>query len=41
MAYRNLLITSPARLSCRDGQLVVQAEQTLTVPIEDLLSVML
>ena len=41
MAYRNLLITSPARLSCRDGQLVVQAEQTLTFPMEDLLSVML
>lgn len=40
MAYRSLLLTSPARVSCRRGQLVVCAEEEHTFPIEDLSAVL-
>lgn len=41
MPYRNLMISSPARISCRREQLVVQTEATHTFPLEDLVSVLI
>jgi CRISPR-associated protein Cas1 len=41
MPYRNLMITSPARLSCRNGQLVVETTQSLSFPMEDISSILL
>lgn len=36
MAYRNLMLSSPAKISCRNDQLVVQAGQEFSFPIEDI-----
>lgn len=41
MAFRNLMITIPAHISCRNGQLIVRGEQEISIPIEDLLSVLI
>lgn len=41
MAYRNLMITNPARLSVRRQQLLIATDIERTVPIEDILTVML
>lgn len=41
MAYRNIVIENPARISCKNNQLVISADQTHTLPIEDLLSVLI
>lgn len=41
MAYRNLMLSSPAKISCRRNQLLVQAEQERSFPIEDLSAVLI
>lgn len=41
MAYRNLVITNPARLSIRRQQLSITTDRERTVPLEDILTVML
>lgn len=41
MAYRNLMLTSPARVSCKNAQLVVETDQIVSFPIEDLCSVLI
>lgn len=41
MAYRNVMITTPCRISCKQGQLLVQGDVSASFPIEDLLSVLI
>lgn len=41
MAYRNLMLSSPAKISCRNCQLVVQAGQEFSFPIEDISSLLI
>ena len=41
MAYRNLVITNPARLSVRRQQLLIVTDTERTIPIEDILTIML
>lgn len=41
MAYRSILLTSPARISCRLGQLLVNTGEEHTFPIEDLSAVLI
>lgn len=41
MAYRNLIIGSPAQLSLRGGQLIIRTEAEHSVPIEDISSILL
>jgi CRISPR-associated protein Cas1 len=41
MPYRNLLIAGAARLSCKNGQLVVEGTQTLSFPMENISAVLL
>lgn len=40
MAYRNVMITTPCRISCKQDQLLVQGDVSASFPIEDLLSVL-
>lgn len=40
MEFRSIFIANPARLSCRREQLVIQQEQEVTVPMEDITSIM-
>lgn len=41
MAFRNLYIQNPARLSISRSQLVIQQEERYTVPVEDISSIMI
>ena len=41
MAYRNVMITTPCRISYKQGQLLVQGDVSASFPIEDLLSVLI
>ena len=41
MAYRNLMITNPARLSVKQRQLMIVTDTERSVPIEDILTIML
>lgn len=41
MAYRNVMITTPCRISCKQDQLLVQGDVSASFPIEDLLSVLI
>lgn len=41
MEYKNIVLANPARLSVRQQQLVIEQEETCTVPIEDLSSVLI
>lgn len=41
MEYRNIVLSRLARLSVRQQQLVIEQEETCTVPIEDLSSVLI
>lgn len=41
MAYRNVMITTPCRISCRREQLVIQGETNVSFPLEDLLSLLI
>ena len=41
MAYRNLMVESPAHISCKQNQLVVCTTQTSSVPIEDICAVLI
>lgn len=41
MAYRNVMITTPCRIHCKHGQLIVQGDASASFPIEDLLSVLI
>lgn len=41
MAFRNLYIQNPARLSLAHNQLVVQQEKCYTVPVDDIASIMI
>lgn len=41
MAYRNLMLTTPVKISCQKGQLVVRGENEYTFPIEDLAAIVL
>ncbi|MFD1317244.1 type II CRISPR-associated endonuclease Cas1 [Loigolactobacillus zhaoyuanensis] len=41
MAFRNLYIQNPARLSIAKSQLVIQQEERYTVPVEDISSIMI
>ena len=41
MAYRSIMIESPARLSLRDGQLVIHTEREHTAPLEDISALLL
>lgn len=41
MEYKNIVLSRPARLSVRQRQLVIEQEETCTVPIEDLSSVLI
>ncbi len=41
MAYRNLVITNPARLSVRRQKLLIVTDTERTIPIEDILTIML
>ena len=41
MAYRNLIIGSPAQLSLRGGQLIIRTDAEHSVPIEDITSILL
>lgn len=41
MAYRNLMITHPAKLSAKRSQLVIQTDRENTVPMEDIISLLI
>lgn len=41
MAYRNVMITTPCRISCQREQLVIQGENNVSFPLEDLLSLLI
>ena len=41
MAYRNIVIESPARISVKNGQLIVQTDGTHSIPIEDISALLL
>jgi len=41
LSYRNIFISSPAKLSTKNNQLCVQTEDLYTIPIEDINSIML
>lgn len=41
MAYRNVIITTPCRIHCKQGQLIVQGDASASFPIEDLVSVLI
>ncbi len=41
MAFRNLMIESPARVSLRDEQLVILTDREYTVPVEDISALIL
>ena len=41
MAFRSIMIESPAQLSLRDGQLVIRTEREHTVPLEDISALLL
>lgn len=41
MAYRNVMITTPCRISCQREQLVIQGETNVSFPLEDLLSLLI
>lgn len=36
MEYRNIFLTTPARLSVQRGQLVIEQTEKRTVPLEDI-----
>lgn len=41
MAFRNIIIENPARISLKNEQLVIDTDQTHSVPIEDISALML
>lgn len=41
MEFRSIFISNPAHLSARRSQLVIRQEQEITVPMEDITSVLL
>ena len=41
MEFRNIVISNPARLSLRHGQLCIVREQEILIPLEDICSLML
>ncbi|MBF7097243.1 type II CRISPR-associated endonuclease Cas1 [Alkalibacter mobilis] len=41
MGYRNIFVSSSAKLSCKNNQLIVQADDTFSIPIEDINCLML
>lgn len=41
MEFRNIMISNPARVSIRNGQLCIRQEQEITIPIEDISTLML
>lgn len=36
MGYRNIFIASPAKISCRNEQLIINTDQDYSIPIEDI-----
>lgn len=41
MAYRNLMVASPAKISVRQEQLIVSTEQEYSIPLEDIAAVLI
>ena len=41
MAYRNVMITTPCRISCQREQVIIQGETNVSFPLEDLLSLLI
>lgn len=41
MAYRCLMIVNPARISCKNRQLVIETQRANTVPIEDISAIVI
>ena len=41
MAYRNILVSNPAKISVKNEQLVIETDNKYSVPIEDITSVIL
>lgn len=41
MAYRNLMLSSPAKISCKNNQLMVESGQVRSFPIEDISSLLI
>lgn len=41
MAYRNVMVTQPCRISCQREQLIIQGETSASFPLEDLLSLLI
>ncbi|MGX7417616.1 type II CRISPR-associated endonuclease Cas1 [Carnobacterium gallinarum] len=41
MAFRNIYIENPAKLSIKKRQLIIQQEEMYTIPVDDILSVMI
>ena len=41
MAYRNIYVENPAKISSRNNQLLIETEQVHRVPIEDICSLLI
>lgn len=41
MSWRNVIISNPAKLSCKDGALIVRQDENYRVPLEDISSVII
>lgn len=39
MAYRHIVIREPGKLSTRDEQLLIQQEETIRIPLEDICTI--
>ena len=41
MSFRNIIIENPARISIKNKQLVIQTDDTYTLPVEDIAAILL
>ena len=41
MSWRHIMITQNAKLSCKNHKLVIQQDETITIPLKDIASILI